>query len=284
MPAPSDLTERLLVTVATTAPIAEKIVYAATFGSIWLSNEPLTADESGTQVVDGDAGVQVSRVLVATTSDEFARRVRLAVGADNVRVLLAAPVGSAAGDRPPDRSADPMPSSSRDGGELPDVLVFGPGVPTETAFAVAAFLDERHPGTSVVLATGVGPDEWLAAMRVGIRDVVAPGRRRGDLRVVLERAAVAATARRRAASPTAARAAAWAGHPGRLSQGRVRKDHRGDQSGRRAGPAGAEADGDRRPRSAVRRRGDRFATHSRTRPGRRTVGAGIWTQWRSRPS
>ena len=53
-PAPaSDLAASLLITVATTAPIAEKIVYAATFGSIWLSNEPLTADESGTQVLDG---------------------------------------------------------------------------------------------------------------------------------------------------------------------------------------------------------------------------------------
>jgi len=50
---PSDLAASLLVTVATTAPIAEKIVYAATFGSIWLSNEPQTADESGTQIVDG---------------------------------------------------------------------------------------------------------------------------------------------------------------------------------------------------------------------------------------
>ncbi len=53
LPAPSDLAETLLVTVAATAPIAEKIVYAATFGSIWLSSEPLTADESGTQIVDG---------------------------------------------------------------------------------------------------------------------------------------------------------------------------------------------------------------------------------------
>ena len=52
-PTPTDLTGSLLITVATTAPIAEKIIFAATFGSIWLSNEPLTADESGTQVIDG---------------------------------------------------------------------------------------------------------------------------------------------------------------------------------------------------------------------------------------
>jgi pilus assembly protein CpaB len=52
-PPPSSLTESLLVTVATTAAISEKIVFAAEFGSIWLSDEPPTADTSGTQVVDG---------------------------------------------------------------------------------------------------------------------------------------------------------------------------------------------------------------------------------------
>lgn len=53
---PADLESKLLITVATTAPIAEKIAFAAEpdFGFIWLSNEPLTADESGTQVIDGN--------------------------------------------------------------------------------------------------------------------------------------------------------------------------------------------------------------------------------------
>lgn len=52
---PSDVSEKILVTLATTAPIAEKIAFAAEpeFGFIWLSNEPLTADETGTQVIDG---------------------------------------------------------------------------------------------------------------------------------------------------------------------------------------------------------------------------------------
>jgi pilus assembly protein CpaB len=52
-PPPEELTDSVLVTVATTAPIAEKVVFAATYGSVWLSNEPLTADENGTQVIDG---------------------------------------------------------------------------------------------------------------------------------------------------------------------------------------------------------------------------------------
>jgi len=52
----TDLEAKLLITMATTAPVAEKIAFAAEpdFGSIWLSNEPLTADKSGTQVIDGN--------------------------------------------------------------------------------------------------------------------------------------------------------------------------------------------------------------------------------------
>jgi pilus assembly protein CpaB len=51
--APAALTDSVLVTVATKAPMAEQIVFAATYGSVWLSNEPLTADGTGTQVIDG---------------------------------------------------------------------------------------------------------------------------------------------------------------------------------------------------------------------------------------
>ena len=49
---PNDPTVSVLVTLATTAGNAERIVWAAEYGSIWLSNEPLTADESGTGLID----------------------------------------------------------------------------------------------------------------------------------------------------------------------------------------------------------------------------------------
>ena len=52
-PPPASLTESLLITVATTAAIAEKIVFTAEFGSIWLSDEPASAVEDPTQVVVG---------------------------------------------------------------------------------------------------------------------------------------------------------------------------------------------------------------------------------------
>ena len=41
-----------LVTLAVDAPSAEKIVFAAEHGFVWLSAEPLDADESGTSVID----------------------------------------------------------------------------------------------------------------------------------------------------------------------------------------------------------------------------------------
>ena len=150
----------------------------------------------------------MSGFVVSTTSDEFARRVRLAVGGDSVRVLVAAPGQQRriADSDMSGRICDPMGVVVQlTAAEMPDVLVFGPGVPTATALAVATFLDERYPGTSVVLATGVGPDEWLAAMQVGIRDVVDPDTNVADLRIVLERAAVAAIARGRAAAPAVGR-------------------------------------------------------------------------------
>ena len=132
----------------------------------------------------------MNRVLVSTASDGFVRRVRLAVGADCVEQLGATAPSDLARLMVELLTAEP-----------PDVVVFGPGVTTDAALTLAAYLDERHPGTSVVLATGVGPDEWLEAMRAGIRDVIAPDAEIADLRMVLERAAATAAARRQSISP-----------------------------------------------------------------------------------
>ena len=48
-----DPTASVLITLATTAGNAERIVFAAENGSIWLSNEPLTAAEKDTGIIDG---------------------------------------------------------------------------------------------------------------------------------------------------------------------------------------------------------------------------------------
>lgn len=52
-PVPVDPTESLLVTLATTGVIAEKVVFGAEHGSIWLSNQPSTVDNTGVQIIDG---------------------------------------------------------------------------------------------------------------------------------------------------------------------------------------------------------------------------------------
>lgn len=133
----------------------------------------------------------MNRVLVSTASDSFVRRIRLAVGADCVEQI---------GVTGPGDLARLMVQLLTD--EPPAVIVFGPGVGTDVALTLAAHLDERHPGTTVVLATGsVGPDEWLEAMRAGIRDVIAPDAEIADLRMVLDRAAATAAARRVSSSP-----------------------------------------------------------------------------------
>jgi len=46
--------EGLIITVALTAPDAEKIVFAQEFGTIWLSKEPATATEEGTRELTQD--------------------------------------------------------------------------------------------------------------------------------------------------------------------------------------------------------------------------------------
>jgi pilus assembly protein CpaE len=134
----------------------------------------------------------VTRFLVSTTGDEFARRVRLAV-TDQVDVRPALSAANAARFM--------MELSA---GEIPEVVVFGPGVATDVALDVAGYLDQKHPGTVVVLATGVGPDEWLLAMRAGIREVAAPDAELADLRNLLQRAAATAATRRATLTPQVA--------------------------------------------------------------------------------
>ncbi len=48
-PAP---TESLLVSLAVDVPMAERVLFAAEHGKIWLSNEPMSANESGATVIN----------------------------------------------------------------------------------------------------------------------------------------------------------------------------------------------------------------------------------------
>ncbi|MFI7496134.1 CpaE family protein [Kocuria sp. M4R2S49] len=84
-------------------------------------------------------------------------------------------------------------------GELPAVLLLGPGVDVNEALGLAGIFDVQFPEISVVLVAGADPELALAAMRVGIRDILEPGAEVDVVRVLLERACHAADSRRRGA-------------------------------------------------------------------------------------
>ena len=88
-------------------------------------------------------------------------------------------------------------------GAPPEVLILGPGVTPEAALKLATVFDLQYPEISLLLVSEPSPDLVLKAMHSGIRDVVTPGSEVNDLRVLLERACLAAASRRRGMGPAA---------------------------------------------------------------------------------
>jgi pilus assembly protein CpaE len=86
-------------------------------------------------------------------------------------------------------------------GEPPEVLILGPGVSHEEALKLATVFDLQYPEVSLLLVAVPGPELVLRAMHAGIRDVVSPDIEVNDLRVLLERACLAAASRRRGMAP-----------------------------------------------------------------------------------
>jgi pilus assembly protein CpaE len=84
--------------------------------------------------------------------------------------------------------------------QAPDVLVLGQDVPPEHAFAIAGHVEVTAPATSVVVIAPNDPDLWIAAMRAGVRDVLAPDASLGDVTAVVFRAAELSRVRREAAT------------------------------------------------------------------------------------
>lgn len=56
----------------------------------------------------------------------------------------------------------------------PDIVVVGPGLATEVALAVAGAFDSQHPDLGKILVVAPDPDVLMSAMRVGVREVLAP--------------------------------------------------------------------------------------------------------------
>ena len=82
--------------------------------------------------------------------------------------------------------------------ETPTVVAIGPAVSVEAALAVARELDMEHPEISVILIAERSPELLEAALRAGVRDVVAPMASDDELRLSFGHAME--TAQRRRAS------------------------------------------------------------------------------------
>jgi pilus assembly protein CpaE len=132
----------------------------------------------------------MSRVVLAAADEDLALRVKHAAEGD-VAVL---PPGRLPAD--PARLFEQLVD-----GELPDVLLIGPLAQMGEALALASRLDVQAPGISVVLVAHAMPELWPVAMRAGIRDVLAPDLDEAGLRVAIDRAASAASGRRRILRP-----------------------------------------------------------------------------------
>ena len=131
----------------------------------------------------------MSRFLAITASSEFRRLVASALEPDHDLQVLDAAV------------ADGTPANipAWNLGGRTDVIVFGPDVEPQNAFALAADLDWLHPNIVVVLAALSSAELTLGAMRAGIRDLIAPDTAVGPLRQALERAALTASSRQQSA-------------------------------------------------------------------------------------
>ncbi|MGG5170993.1 AAA family ATPase [Pseudarthrobacter sp. J1738] len=144
----------------------------------------------------------MSRFLLITPDKDFAHRVRLAT--NPMRGMLA------------HFEADYLPQSpeeilgeqgsqqySQKGGEPPEVLIFGPGLPLDETLKFAAAMDLQCPDIALLLVATEQDELSLQAMRSGIRDILTPGADTETIRATVERAALAAAGRRRGLAPSA---------------------------------------------------------------------------------
>lgn len=86
-------------------------------------------------------------------------------------------------------------------GAPPEVMILGPGVNPDDALKLATVFDLQYPEISLLLVADPSAEIVLRAMHSGIRDVVTPEIEINELRVLLERACLAAASRRRGMQP-----------------------------------------------------------------------------------
>ena len=131
----------------------------------------------------------------------MSRYVLVGTDADFEHRFAAAAVGSLAGHTQLWNGAG-LPTEPNDvfavlsNPQLLDAVVLGPGLATGQALALAAEFESQRPEVSVLLVAAPSPDVVLAAMRAGIRDVVAPHADVRDMAALLHRAVRSASHRR----------------------------------------------------------------------------------------
>jgi pilus assembly protein CpaE len=133
----------------------------------------------------------VSRYFLATTSHEFERRVRLALGGSvngDLRMLRAdSEVVS------PEELANVQPSEVDPEAE---VVAIGPGLPLTDALALARRFDGERPELSLIVVAHPSPSIWEQALGAGARAVVSPTASTDELREAFARASQTAARRR----------------------------------------------------------------------------------------
>ena len=136
----------------------------------------------------------MSRFVLITPSTEFEKRVRQATAGMHGSLQMF--------------QADYLPQSPEDFlrrlvGEPPEVLILGPGLPADDSLKLASVMDLQYPEVSVLLVVPQTPEIVLQAMRSGVRDLLDPSAEADEIRMILERASLAAAGRRRGLAPGA---------------------------------------------------------------------------------
>jgi pilus assembly protein CpaE len=136
----------------------------------------------------------MSRFVLITPNNDFEKRLRLATSGmpGTLQVF----------------QADYLPEGPQDilrqlAGEPPEVLVLGPGLPVDDSLKLASVMDLQYPEISVVLVVPESSDVVIQAMRAGVRDLLDPSADPDTMRIMLERASLAAAGRRRGLAPGA---------------------------------------------------------------------------------
>lgn len=136
----------------------------------------------------------MSRFLALTDSDEFGQHLSAALlpahglellSAHGFELLSATEAGTA---------ADVL---GRNSGPAQDVVIFGPDLDASKVLALAAGFDRLAAEIVAVWAATPPPELMLAAMRAGMRDILAPETPTPALRLALEQAASTAAAARK---------------------------------------------------------------------------------------